>query len=678
MPDNRLAQETSLYLRQHKDNPVDWWPWGPEALAAAKAENKPILLSVGYAACHWCHVMARQSFEDEDTAKLINAEFIPIKVDREERPDIDAMCMDALRVMGQQPGWPGTLFLSPDGVPFFGGTFFPKKPQQGMPSFDQILLRVATVFKEQPDEIATHADAVSAALQSTTSHDGSGEMTLDVIEEIMLKVGPIADRVQGGFGTGQKFPQTSLLDFLWRNGLRTGDLNRQQFVVRSLKQMSRGGIYDHLGGGYARYTTDSNWMVPHFEKMLYDNALIVSTLTQVWRKTEDRIFAERIEETVQWALREMLLPDGGFAASLDADSEGQEGKFYIWDDAEITEVLGTGEDAKLFKLTYAVAPGGNFDGHNILNQLSQQPEPTPENISSLAASRAKLLEARNTRARPTRDEKVLADWNGLMISALTEAAMTFDRPEWLEAAKNAYTFVTQTMSNGDRLFHAANGTEARHDGIATDYANMIAAALTLFEATARTAYLDQARAWEKVMAEHFYDEALGNYFYTADDSEKLAVRMRGALDDSTPSANGTMLTQLTRLWLLTGDETYQSRAERLVQAFAKEAQDSPLSFGAYLASTEFYFAPVQVAVIGRLKQAGTQDLVHEVFRAPTTTRVLQVIEPGDPLPQHHPAFGKKQEAHKPTAYVCVGQTCSQPVTNRKSLGHLLAAPGQPV
>jgi len=534
------------------------------------------------------------------------------------------------------------------------------------------------VFKEKPEEITTHADAVSAALETTSAFDGSGDMSLDVIEEIMLKVGPMADRVQGGFGTGQKFPQTMLLDFLWRNGLRVNDLNRQQFVIRSLKQMSRGGIYDHLGGGYARYTTDSNWMVPHFEKMLYDNALIVSTLTQVWRKTEDRIFAQRVEETIGWAMREMLLPDGGFAASLDADSEGEEGKFYIWDDAEITEVLGTGEDAKLFKLTYAVAPGGNFDGCNILNQLNQQPEPTPENLASLATSRAKLLEAREKRVRPSRDEKVLADWNGLMIVALTEAAMTFDRTDWLDAAKNAFKFVSKTMANGDRLYHAASGTEARHDGIATDYANMIAAAITLYEATARPAYLEQAQKWEKVLADHFYDDERGNYYLTADDSEKLAVRLRGAMDDSTPSANGSMLTQLTRLWLLTGEDAYQVRAERLLQAHAKEAQDNPFGFGAYLAGAEFYFSPVQVAVIGRLKQAGTQDLVHEVFRAPTATRVLQVIEPGQHLPSHHPAHGKKQDAHKPTAYVCVGTTCSAPVTSGKSLGHLLAAPAPSV
>jgi uncharacterized protein YyaL (SSP411 family) len=618
--------------------------------------------------------MAHESFEDDDMAKLINAEFIPIKVDREERPDIDAMCMDALRVMGQHPGWPGTLFLSPDGVPFFGGTYFPKAPRQGMPGFDAVLTRVATVFKEQPQEITTHAEAVTAALQSAATHDGSGDMSLDVIEDVMLKVGPMTDRVQGGFGTGQKFPQTMMLEFLWRNALRTGDLNRQEFVVHSLKQMSRGGIYDHLGGGFARYTVDSNWMVPHFEKMLYDNALIVSILTQVWKKTEDRMFAERTQDTIAWALREMQLPSGGFAASLDADSEGEEGKFYVWDAAEIDQVLGTGEDAKLFKLTYGVDPEGNFEGANILNQLGPQLEASAQNLASLAASRAKLFEAREKRVRPTRDEKVLADWNGLMIAALAEAAMTFERPEWLEAAKGAYKFVTGTMSNGDRLFHAASGTTPRHDGIATDYANMIGAGLALYEATADEAYLAQARTWEKVLADHFWDDSQGNYFYTADDGEQLAVRLRGASDDSTPSANGTMLGHLTRLWLLTGEETYQSRAERLVRAFATEAQEMPHAFGAYLSTVEFYFTPVQVAVIGRQDQAGTQALVHEAFRAPATNRILQLVEPGTELPAHHPASGKGQEGHQPTAYVCVGQTCSLPVTTGKSLGHLLAAP----
>jgi len=673
MSENRLAQETSLYLRQHKENPVNWWPWGPEALAAAKAENKPILLSVGYAACHWCHVMAHESFEDDDTAKLINSEFIAIKVDREERPDVDAMCMDALRVMGQSQGWPVTLFLSPEGVPFFGGTYFPKAAGQNMPSFSDVLIRVATVFKEQPHEITNHAEAITAALKAAMAHDGSGEMSFDIIEDIMLKIGPMADRVQGGFGGGPKFPQTMLLDFLWRNGLRTADTNRQHFVVRSLKQMSRGGIYDHLGGGYARYTTDSNWMVPHFEKMLYDNALIVATLTEVWKKTNEPLFAQRVEETIGWALREMQHGEGGFAASLDADSEGVEGKFYIWDEDQVDAVLGDGEDATLFKLTYAVGPGGNFDGKTILNQLYQQPEMTPQNMASLASSRAKLFDAREKRVRPARDDKVLADWNGLMIAALAEAAMTFERPEWLDAAKSAYRFIIKTMNDDDRLRHVG-----KHAGVATDYANMIGAALTLYEATADHAYLEQASAWEKVLADHFLDQERGSYYYTADDGEQLAVRIRGVLDESTPSANGTMLTHLTRLWLLTGNETYRGRAEALLRAFGTEATDNPLSFGSYLASAEFYFAPVQIAVIGRQGQAGTQELVHETFRAPTATRILQIIEPGQELPEHHPAFGKKQEGHKPTAYVCVGATCSKPVTSRKSLGHLLAAPATTV
>jgi len=669
MSENRLAQETSLYLRQHKENPVDWWPWGPEALAAAKDQNKPILISVGYAACHWCHVMAHESFEDDDTAKLINSDFIAIKVDREERPDVDAMCLDALRVMGQPQGWPITLFMSPDGVPFFGGTYFPDAPRHGMPAFKDILARVATVFKEQPQEITNHAEAVTAALNAATAHDGSGEMSLDIIEEIMVKIGPMADRVQGGFGGGQKFPQTMLLNFLWRNGLRTGDTTRQQFVIRSLKQMSRGGIYDHLGGGYARYTIDSNWMVPHFEKMLYDNALIIATLTEVWKKTEDRVFAQRVEETIGWALREMQHNEGGFAASLDADSEGEEGKFYVWDDAEVTEVLGESDDTKIFKATYAVGPGGNFEGKTILNQLGPQPEMSPQNLASLAANRALLFQAREKRVRPTRDDKVLADWNGLMIAALAEAAMTFERPEWLDAARSAYRFITETMNDGDRLRHVGI-----HAAVATDFANMIGAALTLYEATAEQAYLDQARAWEKVLADHFLDQERGSYYYTADDGEQLAVRIRGAIDDSTPSANGTMLTHLTRLWLLTGEEVYRGRADALLRAFGTEAAEEPLNFGAYLGSAELYFTPVQIAVIGRQSQAGTQELVHESFRAPAATRILQVIEPGEKLPEHHPAFGKKQDGHKPTAYVCIGTTCSKPVTSRKSLGHLLAAP----
>jgi len=679
MSENRLAQEQSLYLRQHKDNPVHWQPWGPEALAQAKAENKPMLVSVGYAACHWCHVMARESFEDDDTAKLINAEFVAIKVDREERPDVDALCLDSLRVIGQQQGWPITLFMTPDGAPFFGGTYFPKMPRQGLPGFQDILMRVATVFKDQPEEITTHADALNAALTAASDHDGSGEMTLDVIETIMSSVGPIADRVSGGFGSGQKFPHTSMLDFLWRNGTRVDDPVRTQFVERSLKQMCRGGIYDHLGGGFARYTTDSNWMVPHFEKMLYDNALIVRTLTDVWKGTELTLFAERAEETISWALREMLLPSGAFAASLDADSEGEEGKFYKWDVAQIDEVLGAGEDTALFKAAYGVGETGNLpSGRAILNQLGPQPEMSDENRASLAASRARLFKARSKRPHPARDEKVLADWNGLMITALAEAAMTFDRPEWLDAAKAAFKFVSKTMADGDQLYHTALGTEPRHVGVATDYANMIGAALTLFEATAMGGYLERARAWEQVLADHFWDEARGSYFLTADDGEKLAVRIRAVVDDSTPTANGTMLTHLTRLWLLTGEETYQARADKLINAFGTEAQEQPIGYGSYLSSVEFYFNPVQIAVIGRRDQAGTQDLVHEVFQASAPARVLQVVEPGEKLPKGHPANGKKQEGHKPTAFVCVRQTCSKPVTTGKSLRHLLAAPAPTV
>jgi uncharacterized protein YyaL (SSP411 family) len=675
MPENRLANESSLYLRQHKDNPVDWWPWGPEALSAAKDQGKPILLSVGYAACHWCHVMAHESFEDDATAAQMNADFICIKVDREERPEVDAMALEALRVIGQPQGWPVTLFLSPDAVPFFGGTYFPKEGRQGMPSFQDVLTRVTAIYKEQPDEVAKQATAVRDALNAAAAHDASGEMSAAVIEEIMLKVGPTADRVSGGFGRGQKFPQTLMLDFLWRNGLRTGDLNRQDFVVRTVRQMSKGGIYDHLGGGFARYTVDVNWMVPHFEKMLYDNALLLSTLSEVWKKTQDPMIADRVEGTANWALREMTLPGGGFASALDADSEGVEGRFYTWDEAEVDALLGDGEDAKLFKATYGVGPGGNWEGRTILNQLHPQPELTPENKASLAASRAKLFEAREQRVRPARDEKVLADWNGLMITGLADAAMAFNRPDWLAAAEAAFKFVTEKMSDGDRLYHAAFGDAARHAGIAPDYANMIGGAISLYQATGKARFLDQAIAWEAALGAHFWDAENTLYYLVPDDAEPLAVRQRDVMDTSVPAANGAMLGHLTRLWLLTGKTHYRTRAEHLFRAFGSEAQEAPMGLGAYLSNAELYLNPIQVAIIGRRSQAGTQDLKHAAFESPAPTRIVHQVEPGADLPNGHPAAGKKQEAHKPTAYVCVGATCSKPVTTRKSLEHLLAAPG---
>ncbi|MBN4046551.1 thioredoxin domain-containing protein [bacterium AH-315-P15] len=674
MPENRLASETSPYLRQHKDNPVHWWPWGPEALAEAERTGKPVLLSVGYAACHWCHVMAHESFEDEATAKLMNAEFINIKVDREERPDVDRLYMSALQVMQHQGGWPMTMFLTSKGEAFFGGTYFPKDARQGMPAFQDLLKRIAQTYKDQPGVTAGHAGKISEALRQIAAFDSSGTLSLEGLDDAMARIAGAFDVNTGGLRGAPKFPQTLLLEFVWRNALRHRDPGKEGLVTLTLERMSNGGIYDHLGGGFARYAVDSIWMVPHFEKMLYDNALLISMLTKAWQRTVDPLFQARVKETVGWALREMQLSGGGFASSLDADTEGEEGKFYVWTEAEIDAVLGTGEDAALFKAAYAVGPGGNWEGKTILNCLHPQPPVSEENTASLTAAKAKLFQARTARTYPGLDDKVLADWNGLMIAALAEASQAFGHPEWLEAAQSAYRFVVETMSNGERLYHAAHENTARHDGMADDYANMTGAALTLFEVTGQAPYLDKAAQWVKVLDQHFWNQDQGGYSFTSDDAEALVVRSRSVADDATPNANGSMMMHLTRLWLLTGENTYRRRAEELLGVFAAEAANQALGVGSFLAGADFFFTPVQVAILGRRDQAGTQALVQEAFKAPLPNRVLQVIDPGQSLPKGHPAFGKKQDGHQPTAYVCIGTTCSLPVTSAAALAQVLAAP----
>ncbi len=670
---NRLSQETSPYLRQHADNPVDWWAWGPEAFAEAKATGKPILLSVGYAACHWCHVMAHESFEDEDTANLMNSEFVNIKVDREERPDVDQIYMTALHVMQQQGGWPLTMFLTPDGEPFFGGTYYPKDPGYGMPGFQHILMNIAQAWKEQGADIKSQAGRITDALRQIAKQETAGQIDHDGLDKAFADIAGNFDPKVGGLKGAPKFPQLQLLDFIWRQSLRHADPARELLVLGALRGMSKGGIYDHLGGGYSRYSTDPIWLVPHFEKMLYDNAGLIAALTSAWQRTRDPQLRECTEDTAAWVLREMTTAGGGFASSLDADSEGVEGKFYVWTDAEITEVLGDNDDTKMFKAAYGVGPGGNWEGKTILNRLHPQPQSSEENQNALKAMRASLLEARGKRVRPARDDKVLADWNGLMIRALVEASLAFDKPDYLDAAKKAFAFVTSTMTQGDGLYHSALGTDARHNAVAEDYANMIAAALTLYEVTGDAEYLTRAHAWTDVMNAKFIDAEKGGYFATAEDATDLIVRTRSISDDAMPNANGTMISNLTRLWLLTGDNSYRKQARAVIEGFAGEIERMPMMVGSFLAACEFHLQPVQIAIRGRREQAGTEDLLSAVFDAAIPNRVLMVVDPEDKLPKGHPAYGKKQKNHQPTAYVCVGTACSLPVTDPKGLAQVLAA-----
>jgi uncharacterized protein YyaL (SSP411 family) len=675
---NNLDRETSPYLLQHRDNPVHWQPWGSEAFAQARAGNKPVLLSVGYAACHWCHVMAHESFEDDDIAELMNELFVSIKVDREERPDVDAIYQMALALTGQHGGWPLTMFLTPEGEPFWGGTYFPAEAKYGRPGFPDVLRRVAEVYHGDREAIEKNTTALVDALNKLSAPaagdgEGTAELTPRLLDEVAGRIVREVDRSHGGIGGAPKFPQPFAFALLWRAWRRSGERRYREAVETTLTRICQGGIYDHLGGGFARYATDERWLVPHFEKMLYDNAQLIELLTRVWQDTSNPLYAERVAETVTWLEREMIAEDGGFAASLDADSEGEEGRFYVWNEAEIDAVLPP-EDRDLFKQVYDVTQGGNWEGHTILNRIAHPEPDAPEQATRLARCRELLLAARAQRVRPGWDDKVLADWNGLTIAALAEAAAVFERPRWLALAERAFDFISTRMSDGARLWHAHRAGRSQHAGMLEDYAAMARAALRLHELTGSATALQRAIDWVEVVEQQFLDARHGGYFQSAADAGDLVVRLRSSSDNAVPSGNGLMGEVLTRLWLLTGEERYRARADALFQAFAPELGRNFFPMTTYLNSLELMLRPLQVAIVGQRGEAGTDALVAAAIAAAGPDRVLQVAAPDAALPAGHPAAGKGQQDGRPTAYVCVGPTCSLPLTDADALRQALRDP----
>ncbi len=671
---NKLADETSPYLLQHQDNPVDWHPWSEEALAKAQAENKPILLSVGYAACHWCHVMAHESFEDAEVAKVMNAHFLNIKVDREERPDLDQIYQQALALLGQHGGWPLTMFLTPKGEPFWGGTYFPKEDMYGRPGFPRVLEAISQVYHQEPEKVAKNVASIHDALQQLSKPVPGHDLPPNIGKQVAQRLAQEIDPKNGGIGGAPKFPQPAIMKLLWRESLRSGDDSYRESVELTLRQMSQGGIYDHLGGGYARYTVDERWLVPHFEKMLYDNAQILDLLTWAWQDTGKPLYRQRAEETVGWLLREMIALDaegnsvGGFAATLDADSEGEEGKFYVWSEAEIDAILGA--DAALFKQVYDVKPGGNWEDKTILNRLDNPELADEETEAKLAECRKRLVDERAKRVWPGWDDKVLADWNGLMISALAEAGAVFDRPEWSAAAERAFAFVRETMPTGapgGRLHHSWRRGVPKHAGTLDDHAAMAQAALTLFEHTGRRDYLRQAEAWAEVVERHFRDPVDGGYFITADDVADVIVRPKNAHDNAQPSGNAVMLGVLARLFHLTGDKTYGERGESTIRAFAAELERNFVPLCTLILQAEVLRAGVQVVLVGNRDAEDTQALLRAVLDTCQPTRILHPVTPQDSLPEGHPAAGKSQQDGGATAYVCHGFTCSLPITEPEAL-----------
>ncbi|MDA1323164.1 MAG: thioredoxin domain-containing protein [Proteobacteria bacterium] len=665
MTQNRLAGETSPYLLQHAHNPVDWNPWGPEALQSAKGQNKPILLSIGYAACHWCHVMAHESFENGDIAALMNELFVNIKVDREERPDLDAIYMHSLTLLGQQGGWPLTMFLTPDGEPFWGGTYFPPEARYGRPGFPDILRTIHEYWRDKPDDIAQNVATLRGAIANMATSKGGGEVSLEVVERAALRLAQEFDKVNGGIGTAPKFPNPSILELLWRTYKRCGHIDLRDTVLLTLEKMCQGGIYDHLGGGFARYSVDALWLAPHFEKMLYDNAQLIDLLTWAWQETGNPLFAARVRETIDWTMREMIADGGGFAATLDADSEGEEGKFYVWSAAEIDAILGP--DAALFKDAYDIRPAGNWEGKTILNRNNPVRDFTDQEEETLTANRTTLLAARDKRIRPGWDDKVLADWNGLMIAAMAEAGAVFDQPDWIATARTAYAFVHEHMVRDGRIFHSFRNGLLKHVGTLDDYAGMIRAALVLSEITGEAGYLEDAESWTALLDRHYWDKVGGGYFFTADDAEALIVRTKTAADHATPAGNGVMVAVLARLYYLTGKDAYRTKADVLVAAFSGEVSENFFPLAAFMSGIEMLQCGQQLVIVGDRQDPKSHDLLRGIFAACLPNRILTVIAPDDVLPATHPASGKAQKGGVATAYVCVGTTCSLPLTDRNDL-----------
>ena len=665
--ENRLAHETSPYLLQHKHNPVDWWPWGTEALAEAKRTNKPILLSVGYAACHWCHVMAHESFEDAKTAEVMNDLFVNIKVDREERPDIDQIYMSALHHLGEHGGWPLTMFLTPNAEPFWGGTYFPNTARYGKPAFADLLREVERVFRENPQSVEQNRSALMARLMASARPTERVVIAAPDLDRAADQLLSLIDPVNGGIRGAPKFPQSMMLEFLWRAGERTNNNRRFAAVELTLARICEGGIYDHLGGGFSRYSVDERWLVPHFEKMLYDNALLLELLAVAYLRSRNDLFRRRAHETVAWLTREVITPEGAFCASLDADSEGEEGKFYVWSLDEVTSALGS-DEAAFFAAHYDVTAEGNFEGHNILNRLKHIPR-SMEDEQRLTPSREKLLSLREKRVRPGLDDKILADWNGLMIAALVNAGLALDEPLWLEMAARAFLFIDAKMAHGDRLGHSWRAGKLLVPGLASDHAAMIRAALALHEATGEQAYLERALAWQATLDRHYANPENGGYFLTADDAVGLVVRPNSTSDDATPNPNALAAQNLIRLALFTGQHAWRDKADRLFEGMAASAGENLYAHLALLNALDLRLRGAEIVVAGEDERAN--ELLAAARKLAFFDRVVLRASPA--LAPDHPAHDKVDVAAQSAAFICVGETCSLPVREPDAIAEAVRA-----
>jgi uncharacterized protein YyaL (SSP411 family) len=682
---NHLIAETSPYLKQHAHNPVDWYPWGPEALEKARQLDRPIFLSIGYSACHWCHVMEHESFEDEAVAKILNENFISIKIDREERPDLDQIYMTAVQMMTGQGGWPMSMFLTPDLKPFYGGTYFPPEDRYGRPGFKSLLLALVDAWQNRREEINQIAGQRTEQLQGFSQLEADpGELKEGLIRNAVGRLGQAFDSDQGGFGDAPKFPHPMDLRLLLRAWKRFGNDEALNMVRFTLDHMARGGIYDHLGGGFHRYSTDARWLVPHFEKMLYDNALLAVTYLEAFQATREPFYREVVEETLDYVHREMTSPDGPFFSTQDADSEGVEGRFFVWSAKEIEDVLGP-ELAEIFCYVYGVSEDGNWEGHNILHRAKTDDQDArllriqlPELRKMLADAKRKLFEVRSRRIRPGRDEKILTAWNGLMVDAFALAAQVFDKPEYAAAACRAADFVLTRMRTPDgRLLRTTfAGAEAKLNGYLEDYSFMINALVTLYEATFEPRWIEAALDLSKVMVDQFWDPAKGGFFYTGRDHESLIVRTKDPQDNATPSGNSMAVTALLRLAKLTGRADLQDKAEAGLRFFRGLMANQPMAAGQMLIALDFHLGTVQeFAIVGNPKAEETQRVLRAIrtgFRPNKVVAMKTDKEDSVSDDKLIPLLASKKSAGTVTTFICENFACQAPLMGAEMVEKTLA------
>jgi uncharacterized protein YyaL (SSP411 family) len=677
---NRLIHETSPYLLQHAHNPVDWYPWGEEAFQKARGENKPVLLSIGYSACHWCHVMERESFENEKIAALMNELFVNIKVDREERPDLDEIYMNAVQMLTGRGGWPMTVFLTPEGKPFYGGTYFPPEDRYGVPGFPKILIGVANAYREKPQDVEQSVNQILAALQRMSkSKETQQPFSSEIIAQSAQQLAQAYDPKYGGFGKAPKFPNVGVYELFLRHYRHSKNERYLEMVAHTLRQMADGGIYDQLGGGFHRYSVDEKWLVPHFEKMLYDNAQLVRIYAQVYCATKDPFFKRVVDESVSYLIREMLDPNGGFYSTQDADSEGEEGKFFVWTPAEINRILGE-EAGEIFCRIYDVSEHGNFEEKNILHpiltleQASKLFKREQTEIERLVIQAKKqLFHEREKRIKPFRDEKVLTSWNGLMLSGLAEAIKISQNATYVEAADRTLKFFFREMFRNGSLLHTYKDGKAKLFGYLDDHAFFAAGLLDLYEATLERAHFENARKVADTMIREFWDEQDGAFFYTGKSHEELIARSKPVFDGSIPSGNAVATQLLLRLYHYTGEEHYLAKAETILRTYYDAMASQPFGFAHMLAALDFYLEkPKEIVLVGNPEDQRTKGFLTNIHSSYLPNLTLQLAGPDQPLETISPLLaGKTQIDGTPTAYVCQNFTCSRPVTTWEDLKPLL-------